>query len=250
MKTLITANSVREAHAQNRRSIEIVLKDSIVTPEAYVVAEHLGVAINDTAAASAAPATGQDSPGERAGGDAGMDAAERQRIREHVLARLPEGERSESLVSQLVDKVARERAAPRRGPSAGGAAAAPAPSPFHSITGKGGIKVVDGASVAFERFEGAAPHPVGIADVVTAQDGSNMAAGFMQWDNAFFPWVLNYDEIDFVVDGELHVRHQGETLVARAGDVMFIPKGSAIEFGTPSHVRFLYVAWPADWQNC
>ncbi len=35
---------------------------------------------------------------------------------------------------------------------------------------------------------------------------------------------------------------RGETLVAKAGDVMFIPKGSSIEFGTPSTVRFLYVA--------
>ncbi|STU65140.1 ethanolamine utilization protein EutQ [Klebsiella pneumoniae subsp. pneumoniae] len=59
-----------------------------------------------------------------------------------------------------------------------------------------------------------------------------MAAGFMQWENAFFPWTLNYDEIDMVLEGELHVRHQGETLVAKAGDVMFIPKGSSIEFGT------------------
>ncbi|MCQ4051929.1 hypothetical protein FK514_28065, partial [Klebsiella pneumoniae] len=30
---------------------------------------------------------------------------------------------------------------------------------------------------------------------------------------------------------------------------MFIPKGSSIEFGTPSTVRFLYVAWPANWQS-
>ncbi len=38
----------------------------------------------------------------------------------------------------------------------------------------------------------------------------------MQWENAFFPWTLNYDEIDMVLEGELHVRHQ-ETLVAKAG---------------------------------
>ena len=30
-------------------------------------------------------------------------------------------------------------------------------------------------------------------------DGSSMAAGFMQWDNAFFPWTLNYDEIDMIL---------------------------------------------------
>ncbi len=75
-----------------------------------------------------------------------------------------------------------------------------------------------------------------------------MAAGFMQWENAFFPWTLNYDEIDMVLEGELHVRHQGNA-GRQSGDVMFIPKGSSIEFGTPSTVRFLYVAWPANWQS-
>lgn len=44
-----------------------------------------------------------------------------------------------------------------------------------------------------------------------------MAAGFMQWDNAFFPWTLNYDEIDMILEGELHVRHEGETMIAKPG---------------------------------
>lgn len=42
---------------------------------------------------------------------------------------------------------------------------------------------------------------------------------------------------------------KGETMIAKAGDVMFIPKGSSIEFGTTSSVKFLYVAWPANWQS-
>ena len=120
---------------------------------------------------------------------------------------------------------------------------------FKSVTGKGGIKVIDGSSVKFGRFDGAQPHCVGLTDLVTGDDGSSMAAGFMQWENAFFPWTLNYDEIDMVLEGELHVRHEGETMIAKAGDVMFIPKGSSIEFGTTSSVKFLYVAWPANWQS-
>ena len=65
---------------------------------------------------------------------------------------------------------------------------------FKSVTGKGGIKVIDGSSVKFGRFDGAEPHCVGLTDLVTGDDGSSMAAGFMQWENAFFPWTLNYDD--------------------------------------------------------
>ena len=210
MKKLITANDIRAAHARGEEEISVVLRASIITPEAREVAELLGVAIkecDESAPEAAVP--------------------------------VEEG-KTESLVAQLMDKVMQEKQSLALGDMQ--------PS-FKAVTGKGGVKVIDGSSVKFGRFDGAEPHCVGLTDLVTEQDGSSMAAGFMQWENAFFPWTLNYDEVDMVLEGELHVRHEGETMVAKAGDVMFIPKGSSIEFGTPSTVRFLYVAWPANWQS-
>ncbi|VUS59075.1 ethanolamine utilization acetate kinase EutQ [Klebsiella spallanzanii] len=229
MKKLITANDIRAAHARGEQEISVVLRASIITPEAREVAELLGVSIkecDESAPATAVPVT--------------EDKTESQRIRETIIAQLPEGQFTESLVAQLMDKVMKEKQSLALGEMQPG---------FKSVTGKGGIKVIDGGSVKFGRFDGAEPHCIGLTDLVTEQDGSSMAAGFMQWENAFFPWTLNYDEVDMVLEGELHVRHEGETMVAKAGDVMFIPKGSSIEFGTPSTVRFLYVAWPANWQS-
>ncbi|WP_373171185.1 ethanolamine utilization acetate kinase EutQ [Klebsiella sp. Q11] len=229
MKKLITANDIRAAHARGEEEISVVLRASIITPEAREVAELLGVAIQEWDESAPEPAV-----------PAAEEKTESQRIRETIIAQLPEGQFTESLVAQLMEKVMKEKQ------SLGMDAMQPS---FKAVTGKGGVKVIDGSSVKFGRFDGAEPHRVGLTDLVTEQDGSSMAAGFMQWENAFFPWTLNYDEVDMVLEGELHVRHEGETMVAKAGDVMFIPKGSSIEFGTPSTVRFLYVAWPANWQS-
>lgn len=251
MKKLITANDIRDAHAAGKTRLDVVLKESIVTPEAHVVAEQLGFVICEVDAAQhSAPAAGSVAETER-----NILSAERQKIRECIIAQLPDGNVNEALIEQLVEKVVQERIAQIKASVATFKPAqentdTPVTQSYRSVTGKGGIKVVDSRSVTFGRFDGAAPHHVGIADLITAQDNSSMAAGFMQWENAFFPWTLNYDEIDLVLEGELHVRHQGETMIAKAGDVMFIPKGSAIEFGTTSTVRFLYVAWPANWQDC
>lgn len=229
MKTLITANDIRAAHARGEQEMSVVLRASIITPEAREVAELLGITIVEREGSAPTAACSVDEA-----------KSETQRIRETIIAQLPEGQFTESLVSQLMDKVLKEKQSLEQGGMQPG---------FTSVTGKGGIKVIDGSSVKFGRFDGAQPQCVGLTDLVTEQDGSSMAAGFMQWDNAFFPWTLNYDEIDMVLDGELHVRHEGETMIAKAGDVMFIPKGSSIEFGTPTTVRFLYVAWPANWQS-
>ncbi|ENU6048921.1 ethanolamine utilization acetate kinase EutQ [Escherichia coli H21] len=228
MKKLITANDIREAHARGEQAMSVVLRASIITTEAREVADLLGFTI--TECEESTPATVS----------VPVEKTESQRIRETIIAQLPEGQFTESLVAQLMEKVMKEKQSLEQG--------AMQPS-FKSVTGKGGIKVIDGSSVKFGRFDGAQPHCVGLTDLVTGDDGSSMAAGFMQWDNAFFPWTLNYDEIDMVLEGELHVRHEGETMIAKAGDVMFIPKGSSIEFGTTSSVKFLYVAWPANWQS-
>ncbi|EPY9092857.1 ethanolamine utilization acetate kinase EutQ [Shigella dysenteriae] len=213
MKKLITANDIREAHARGEQAMSVVLRASIITPEAREVADLLGFTI--TECDESIPVTAS------------------------VPASVP-ADKTESLVAQLMEKVMKEKQSLEQG--------AMQPS-FKSVTGKGGIKVIDGSSVKFGRFDGAEPHCVGLTDLVTGDDGSSMAAGFMQWENAFFPWTLNYDEIDMVLEGELHVRHEGQTMIAKAGDVMFIPKGSSIEFGTTSSVKFLYVAWPANWQS-
>jgi ethanolamine utilization protein EutQ len=81
-----------------------------------------------------------------------------------------------------------------------------------------------------------------------------MAAGYMALDatqpgGGVFAWTLTYDEVDIVLEGELVITRAGEQVSGRAGDVIFIPKGSSITFGTPSYTRFVYVAYPANWNE-
>jgi ethanolamine utilization protein EutQ len=88
---------------------------------------------------------------------------------------------------------------------------------------------------------------VRLRDVVTSADGMPMAAGVMSLRAGSFPWTLDYDEIEYVLEGELHITRGNTLVVGRPGDVIAVPKGSSITFGTPSWARFLYVTYPADW---
>lgn len=90
---------------------------------------------------------------------------------------------------------------------------------------------------------------VQLKDVITSADGSPMAAGYMSLDRGEFPWTLTYDEVDIVLEGELVITRGDEVVRGLPGDCIFIPNGSSITFGTPSFARFVYVAFPADWNT-
>ncbi len=118
------------------------------------------------------------------------------------------------------------------------------------------LRAVSRAGVLLEAFGADIPKTaeVRLRDVITAEDGSPLAAGYMALDaqtpgGGLFPWTLTYDEIDIVLDGELVITREGEQVRGGPGDVIFIPKGSAITFGTPSYARFVYVAYPANWSE-
>jgi ethanolamine utilization protein EutQ len=114
-----------------------------------------------------------------------------------------------------------------------------------------GLVVVRGRSVRLGKFTGAgANRNVGLLDLVTARDGAPMTAGIMSWGrDDSFPWSLDYDEVDLVLEGVLQITIDGRVLEGRAGDVFYIPKGSRIVFGTPNRTRVFYVTYPADWSG-
>lgn len=129
-------------------------------------------------------------------------------------------------------------------------AAGPSASAPDGRTGPASVKAVDHRSVVLEPFPFPGPGPdqqVHAMDVVTSQDGAPMAAGYLTLTAGEFPWTLTYDEVQVVLEGELHIGTAAGTRIGRPGDVLYVPKGSAITFGTPSWAKFVYVTFPADW---
>ncbi len=222
MKKLVSAITVRDCRASGQASISAPLASTIVTPEARDLAAKWGIAIDQEAA-----------PVLSAG--AVVEAGAVQQIQEQIRASLPAGSADSNLIEQLVQKALRDMEAVDTGGSC------------QRQVADNGVVLVRGNSVQMGRFDGAPGHDIGLTDVITGADTSRMSAGYMSWENAFFPWTLNYDEIDVVLEGELHIRAGGKTYIGKPGDVLFIPKGASIEFGTPSSVRFVYVTYPADW---
>lgn len=114
------------------------------------------------------------------------------------------------------------------------------------------LKVVKMSSVQVEPFLEGRTTPgtnVWLKDVVVTQDRSPMGAGYMSLDKGEMQWTLTYDEIDIVLEGELVITRGSEQVRGKTGDVIYIPKGSSITFGTPSWTKFVYVVFPVNWNE-
>lgn len=234
-KQLITAEVVRTHKQQGQMRLECDPKLCILTPEAREVANELGIEI-------IMPVKGQKEL--KPSNAKQLSDHDFKLIREAVLQKMPQGAKiSDELLEQLVIRAIKEEQHIQKLNTDSQAAES-------SRTIKSGIKLVKGNLATTEIFEGAGPNnKVSIADVITGQDKSSMSAGYMSWEKGFFPWTLNYDEVQVVLEGELHITSQGETVIGKPGDIIFVPKSSSIVFGTPTKVRFVYIAWPANWQD-
>ena len=87
-----------------------------------------------------------------------------------------------------------------------------------------------------------------LSDLFSLEESPRLGCGVMEMKASCFDWVLNYDEIDYVIEGRLEIIVNGKKIVGEAGDTLLIPKNTAIQFSVPDFARFLYVTYPADWE--
>ena len=96
---------------------------------------------------------------------------------------------------------------------------------------------------------GKSEHQVYTRDLLTLEESPRLGLGLMTMEKTTFPWHLDYDEVDYVIDGQLEVISGDEVMSAGPGEIIFIPKGSDIQFSVKDKARFIYVTYPADWQG-
>ena len=113
---------------------------------------------------------------------------------------------------------------------------------------KSGVLCIKGRTVKPEPFDTGKPGTkVFLSDIMTLEESPRIMAGIMEMDESSFPWTLEYDEVDYIIEGVLEIRIGDAVVRGEAGDILFIPKGSSISFVSPGKTRFLYVTYPADW---
>ena len=224
MKQLISAADIRQAKSDKKTYLVAPIKDFIITPEAREVAKVEGIELLDSAPAVVETVMAEST----------CMKDQSSRIQAEIESQLTHVDTEKSahiqqlIAAAMADFNQQLPASPRQ-------------------INDDGIVLIHGNAVKLDVFDGAPGKNIGLTDVIGAKEGSNMGVGYMGWENAFFPWTLNYDEVNVVLEGELHVKTASGTTIAKPGEIIFIPKNSTVEFGTPTHVRYVYITYPVEW---
>ncbi|VHY51673.1 ethanolamine utilization protein [Clostridioides difficile] len=118
------------------------------------------------------------------------------------------------------------------------------------ISGITSIKLPTVKVSEFDRLDTGNPSDVVYTkDLFTLEESPRLGCGMMEMKETTFDWTLSYDEIDYVIDGTLDIIIDGRKVSASSGELIFIPKGSKIQFSVPDYARFIYVTYPADWAS-
>ncbi len=121
---------------------------------------------------------------------------------------------------------------------------------FVKKTDRSGVSVIKTETVHPGKFDtGKEGDRVYLKDVMTVEESPRLGCGVMEMDTSTFDWTLKYDEVDYIIEGRLEIIIGDRKIVGEKGDIIFIPKNTSIKFSAPGHTRFLYVVYPANWDE-
>lgn len=121
--------------------------------------------------------------------------------------------------------------------------------PYKAECAPNGLKVVRGNSVKMDVFDTGNPEVKAHYQELVSKEESKMSAGFLTIENSRFDWELTYEEVDYVIEGTLTVEINGKTFTAYPGDVLFVPSGSNVVWGSPDKAKIFYTTYPANWAD-
>ena len=117
-----------------------------------------------------------------------------------------------------------------------------------TTTGTGpGVRLLTEGDV---RFEEISPGLLG-ARAITAAGFTELGGGWVRMDGSgeLAGWTLRYDEVLYVVSGELEIERDGASTVAGPGEAILIGRGTTVTYRAKPDTTVFFVLHPRDWAD-
>lgn len=92
------------------------------------------------------------------------------------------------------------------------------------------------------------PKKATISRLVGPELSGTMGAGIARFDNCSIEWTVLYDELIVTLEGKFRLRVGDEVFETEPGDVLWVPKGTALAYEGEGATVF-YALHPVDWRT-
>ena len=83
-----------------------------------------------------------------------------------------------------------------------------------------------------------------VIPVVNAGYSKELGAGIGVFENCSVPWTVTYDEVLFIKEGNFTLRVGDKAFHAGPGDILWIPRNTALIYEAKGRVTFFYAVHP------
>jgi ethanolamine utilization protein EutQ len=143
-------------------------------------------------------------------------------------ARLPQG-----VDAAEAERLVRVVVAARMGGAPSGAEATEADHAHEAA----GFAFVEASSVLKSLGRGGGPGEKALlAEALAATGQAKLSAGYLAWEKASFTRNVDEPEVCVVIEGELHLTVGGRTVIAKPGDLAYLPQGTRAVYSAPGRV--------------
>lgn len=118
--------------------------------------------------------------------------------------------------------------------------------PYLTERDSSGLKLVRGDSVRYDKFDTGNPNNKVFHQELISKNDSTMNAGFLSIENCSYEWELCYEELNYVIEGTLTITINGKTVTAYPGDVLYVPSGIKVVWGSPDKAKVFYATYPSN----
>jgi ethanolamine utilization protein EutQ len=90
-----------------------------------------------------------------------------------------------------------------------------------------------------------------LARVITTPATTGLGGGFARFtrDAVLADWTLRYDEVFYVIEGELIIESGSDTVRGGPGEVILIPAGTTVTYRSGPGTKAFFVLHPRDWAD-
>lgn len=86
-----------------------------------------------------------------------------------------------------------------------------------------------------------------IARVIDSSLSSTIGGGIEYLEDVTIDWTVTYDEILFILEGNLTVAFDDASHSCQAGDIVWLPAGTHLRYIAKGRAAYFYALYPVDW---